>query len=145
MAAVERSLVLVKPDAVQGGHGDEIIGRLEGLGLKILARKTLRLDRALAEKHYAIHRDKPFFNELVAYMTSAPIVAVVFEGEGAVARIRQAMGATDPSRAMAGTARFDFGLDVTRNAIHGSDSVDTAKEEISLFFTEDEIAAAGER
>ena len=145
MAAIERSLVLVKPDAVRDGHGDEIIGRLEGLGLKILARKTLRLDRVLAEKHYAIHRDKPFFNELVAYMTSAPIVAVVFEGEGAVARIREAMGTTDSAKAEAGTIRADFGLDVTRNAVHGSDSVDTAKEEISLFFNEDEIVAAGER
>jgi nucleoside-diphosphate kinase len=145
MAAVERSLVLVKPDAVRDGHSDEIIGRLEGLGLEILARRTLRMDKALAEKHYDIHRDKPFFNELVAYMTSAPIVAAVFEGEGAVAKIRRAMGATDPAKAEAGTIRADFGLDVTRNAVHGSDSAATAETEVSLFFTEDEIKSAGER
>ena len=142
MVAMERSLVLVKPDAMRDGQSDEILGRLEKLGLRILARKTLRMDKALAKKHYAIHRDKPFFNELVTYMTSAPIVAAVFEGEGAVAKIRQAMGATDPSRAMAGTARYDFGLDVTRNAVHGSDSVETAEKEIRLFFSEDEIVAA---
>jgi len=140
MAAMERSLVLVKPDAVRDGHSDEIIGRLEGLGLKKVALKTLRMDRALAEKHYAIHREKPFFGELVAYMTSAPIVAAVFEGEGAVARIRQAMGATDPSKADAGTIRADFGRDVTRNAVHGSDAVETAAKEIRLFFAEEEIA-----
>ncbi len=139
MAAMERSLVLVKPDAVRDGHSDEIIGRLEGLGLKQVALKTLRMDRALAEKHYAIHREKPFFGELVAYMTSAPIVAAVFEGEGAVAKIRQAMGATDPSKAEAGTIRADFGRDVTRNAVHGSDAVETAEKEIRLFFTEEEV------
>ncbi|NQT05561.1 MAG: nucleoside-diphosphate kinase [Dehalococcoidia bacterium] len=137
---MERSLVLVKPDAVRDGHSDEIIGRLEGLGLKKVALKTLRMDRALAEKHYAIHREKPFFGELVAYMTSAPIVAAVFEGEGAVARIRQEMGATDPSKADTGTIRADFGRDVTRNAVHGSDAVETAAKEIRLFFAEEEIA-----
>jgi len=145
MAAIERSLVLVKPDAVRDGHSDEIIGRLKKLGLKILARKKLHMDKALAEKHYAIHRSKPFYKELVAYMTSAPIVAAVFEGEGAVARIRQAMGATDPAKAEAGTIRADFGLGITRNAVHGSDSTATAEEEIRLFFTEDEIKAGGKR
>jgi nucleoside-diphosphate kinase len=145
MTAMERSLVLVKPDAVRNGQSDEIISRFKKLGLKMVARKALRMDRALAEKHYAVHRDKPFFGELVAYMTSAPIVAAVFEGEGAVARIRQAMGATDPAKAEAGTIRADFGLDVTRNAVHGSDSVATAEVEIRLFFTEEEIAAAEKR
>ena len=139
MVEMERSLVLVKPDAVRDGHSDEIIGRLEGLGLKKVALKTLRMDRALAEKHYAIHREKPFFGDLVAYMTSAPIVAAVFEGEGAVARIRQAMGATDPAKAEPGTIRADFALDLTRNAVHGSDAVETAEKEIRLFFTEEEI------
>ena len=142
MVAMERSLVLVKPDALRDGQSDEILGRLEKLGLRILARKTLHMDRALAGQHYAIHRDKPFFGELVAYMTSAPIVAAVFMGEGAVAKIRQAMGATDPAKADAGTIRADFGLDVTRNAVHGSDSVETAEKEIRLFFSEDEIVAA---
>ncbi|MEE9365668.1 MAG: nucleoside-diphosphate kinase [Dehalococcoidales bacterium] len=139
---MERSLVLVKPDAVRNGQGDEILGRLEKLGLKVVARKMLHMDKALAEKHYAIHRDKPFFNELVTYMTSAPIVVAVFLGEGAVAKIRQAMGATDPAKADAGTIRADFGLDVTRNAVHGSDSAETAEKEIRLFFSEDEIVAA---
>jgi len=142
MLEIERSLVLIKPDAVRNGQSDEIISRLKKLGLKMVARKTLRMDRALAEKHYAVHKEKPFFKELVEYMTSAPIVAAVFEGEKAVAKIRQAMGATDPAKAGAGTIRADFGLDVTRNAVHGSDSVATAEEEIRLFFTEEEIVAA---
>ena len=141
MLEIERSLVLIKPDAVRNGQSDEIISRLKKLGLKMVARKALRMDRALAEKHYAVHKEKPFFKELVEYMTSAPIVAAVFEGEKAVAKIRQAMGATDPAKAEAGTIRADFGLNVTRNAVHGSDSVETAEKEISLFFTEDEIAA----
>ncbi len=141
MAVMERSLVLIKPDAVRNGQSDEIISRLKKLGLKMAARKALRMDRALAEKHYAVHKEKPFFKELVEYMTSAPIVAMVFEGEKAVVKIRQAMGATDPAEAEAGTIRADFGLNVTRNAVHGSDSVETAEKEISLFFTEDEIAA----
>ena len=139
MAAMERSLVLIKPDAMRDGHSDEIIGRLGRLGLKKVALKTLCMDRALAEKHYKPHKEKPFFRELVEYMTSAPIVAAVFEGEGAVARIRQAMGATDPSKAEAGTIRADFGRDVTRNAVHGSDAVETAEKEIRLFFTEKEL------
>jgi len=142
MLEIERSLVLIKPDAVRNGQSDEIISRLKKLGLKMVARKTLRMDRALAEKHYAVHKEKPFFKELVEYMTSAPIVAAVFEGEKAVAKIRQAMGATDPAKAGAGTIRADFGLDVTRNAVHGSDSVATAEEEIRFFFTEEEIVAA---
>ena len=131
MAAVERSLVLVKPDAVRDGHSDEIIGRLKKLGLKILARKKLHMDKALAEKHYAIHRSKPFYKELVAYMTSAPIVAAVFEGEGAVARIRQAMGATDPAKADPGTIRYDYAPNHTENIIHASDSPQSAEREIS--------------
>ncbi len=141
MLEMERSLVLIKPDAVRNGQSDEIISRLSKLGLKAVARKALRMDRALAEKHYAVHKEKPFFKELVEYMTSAPIVAAVFEGEKAVAKTRQAMGATDPAKAEAGTIRADFGLNVTRNAVHGSDSVETAEKEISLFFTGDEIAA----
>ena len=140
MAVMERSLVLIKPDAVRNGQSDEIISRLKKLGLKMVARKALRMDKALAEKHYAVHKEKPFFKELVEYMTSAPIVAMVFEGEKAVAKIRQAMGATDPAEAEAGTIRADFGLSVRRNAVHGSDSMETAEKEIKLFFTGDEIA-----
>jgi len=136
---MERSLVLIKPDAMQAGLGGAIIGRLEKLGLKMVALKMLHMDKALAEKHYAAHRDKPFFASLVNYITSAPIIAAVFEGEGAVARIRKAMGATDPAKAEPGTIRADFGSSIERNAIHGSDSVETAEKEIKLFFAEDEI------
>ena len=136
---MERSLVLIKPDAMQRGLAGAIIGRLEGQGLKLVALKMLHLDGALAQRHYAVHRDKPFFEGLVNYITSAPIIALVFEGEGAVELIRKAMGATDPAKAEAGTIRGDFGLDMGRNTIHGSDSVKTAEEEIELFFSKDEI------
>ena len=136
---MERSLVFIKPDAVARGLSGTIIGHLERQGLKLVALKMLHLDKKLAQKHYAPHRDKPFFSRLITYISSAPIVAAVFEGEGAVALIRQAMGATDPAQAQAGTIRGDYGLDIERNVIHGSDSVDTAEGEISLFFTEDEI------
>lgn len=136
---MESSLVLVKPDAVQRGLTGTLIGRFEGLGLKLVALKMLHLDKALAQRHYAVHRDKPFFNRLVDYISSAPIVAMVFEGEDAVEVIRKAMGATDPAQAEAGTIRAEFGLDIEHNTVHGSDSVKTAEEEIRLFFTEDEI------
>ena len=136
---MERSLVLVKPDAVERGLTGAIIGRLESLGLKLIAVKMLQMDRSLAQRHYAPHREKPFFESLVAYISSAPVVAAVFEGEGAVERIRKAMGATSPAQAAPGTIRGDLGLDIEHNAIHGSDSVETAQKEIWLFFTEDEI------
>ncbi len=136
---MERSLVLIKPDAMQRGLAGTIISRLEGQGLKLLALKMLRMDKTLAERHYAVHKDKPFFPRLVDYISSSPIVAAVFEGNGAVEAIRQLMGATDPAKAEKGTIRGDFGLDIERNAVHGSDSVDNAQMEIKLFFTEDEI------
>ena len=136
---MERSLVLIKPDAMQRGLAGTIIGRLEGQGLKLLALRMLHMDVALAQRHYAVHRDKPFFEDLVSYITSAPIVAAVFEGEGAVERIRKAVGATDPAKAEAGTIRRDFGVDVEHNSIHASDSVETAEKEIELFFSEGEI------
>ena len=136
---MERSLVLIKPDAVDRGLGGTIIGRLESLGLRLVALRMLQMDKALAEEHYAIHRDKPFFSGLVTYITSGPILAAVFEGGQAVEEIRKAMGPTDPANAEAGTIRGDFGIDIERNAIHGSDSVVTAEGEIRLFFSEDEI------
>lgn len=136
---MESSLVLIKPDAVQRGLSGTIISRLEGQGLKLAALKMLHLDRALAERHYDIHRDKPFFESLVNYIISAPIVAAVFEGEGVVELSRRVMGATDPAQAEAGTIRADFGLDIQRNAVHGSDSVENAGKEIKLFFADDEI------
>ena len=136
---MERSLVLIKPDAMQRHLGGTIISRLEGPGLKVVALKMLHLDRALAQRHYAIHAGKSFFNELISYVTSTPIMAAVLAGEGAVAVIREIMGATDPARAAAGTIRADFGLDIQHNSVHGSDSVETAEKEIGLFFSRDEI------
>ena len=136
---MERSLVLIKPDAMQRRLGGNIISRLEGQGLKLVALKMLHMDKALAERHYAIHAGKPFFAELINYITSTPIIAIVFEGKGAVEVIRKTMGVTDPAKAEAGTIRADFGLDIQRNAVHGSDSIETAEKEIKLFFAEDEI------
>ncbi|HEY33227.1 MAG TPA: nucleoside-diphosphate kinase [Dehalococcoidia bacterium] len=136
---MERSLVLIKPDAMERGLGGNIIGRLQQQSLKLLALKMLHMDRDLAERHYAIHKGKPFYNDLVEYITSTPIIACVFEGEGAIDKIRQVMGATDPARAEAGTVRADFGLDIQRNATHASDSLENARKEIELFFTADEI------
>ena len=136
---MERSLVLIKPDAMQRGLAGTIITRLERQGLKLVALKMLKLDKALAQRHYAPHKDKPFFSSLVTYISSAPIIAAVFEGERAVERVRKAMGATDPAKSEAGTIRGDFGLDIERNTIHGSDSIATAEEEIRLFFSEEEI------
>jgi nucleoside-diphosphate kinase len=136
---MEKSLVLIKPDAMQRGLAGTIITRLEKQGLKLVAIRMLHLDKALARQHYAIHKDKPFFNGLVDYISSTPIVAAVFEGEGAIAVIRKTMGATDPAKAEAGTIRGDFGVDIEHNSVHGSDSAETAREEIKLFFSEDEI------
>jgi nucleoside-diphosphate kinase len=136
---MERSLVLVKPDAMQRGLAGSIIERLQGRGLKLVALRMLHMDQRLAERHYAVHAQKPFFKDLVDYITETPIVAAVFEGEGAVARIREAMGATDPAKATPGTIRKDFGLDLQRNAVHGSDSPENAEKEIALFFEKKEI------
>ena len=136
---MERSLVLIKPDAMQRGLAGAIISHLENLGLKLVAMKMLHPDEALAQRLYAIHRDKHFYDSLVNYISSAPIIACVFEGKQAVEIIRKAMGATDPAKAEAGTIRGDFGLDIERNTIHGSDSAATAEEEIKLFFSQDEL------
>ena len=136
---MERSLVLIKPDAMQRRLAGTIISRLENQGLRLIALKMLHLDRALAQRHYAIHKNKPFFADLVNYISSAPIIALVFEGNKAVEVIRKTMGATDPAQAEAGTIRGDFGLDIGRNTVHGSDSVETAEEEIRLFFAQDEM------
>jgi nucleoside-diphosphate kinase len=136
---MERSLVLIKPDAMERGLAGAIIGRIQGEGLKLTALRMLHIDKALAEHHYAIHKDKVFFQELVEYITSAPIVAAVFEGEGAVERIRKLMGATDPAKAAPGTIRKEYGVDLTRNTIHGSDSQENAEKEIALFFKKNEI------
>jgi len=136
---VEKSLVLVKPDAVPRGLTGAIISRLEGKGLKLVALRMLHMDRALAQRHYAVHKSKPFFTRLVDYITSGPIVAMAFAGDNAVEVIRKTIGATDPAKAEKGTIRGDFGLDIERNSVHGSDSPQTAAEEVKLFFTEKEI------
>jgi len=136
---MERSLVLIKPDAMQRRLAGTIISRLESQGIKLVAIKMLHMDKALAERHYAIHADKPFFKDLVNYITSTPIIAAVFEAEGAVEKIRGIMGATEPAKAEPGTIRKDFGLDIQQNSIHGSDSIETSEKEIKLFFDEDEI------
>ncbi len=136
---MERSLVLIKPDAMRKGLAGTIISRLEEQKLKPVALKMLHMDKALAERHYAIHVDKPFFEGLIKYITSTPIIAVVFQGQDAVEVIRKIMGATDPAEAEPGTIRADFGTDIQNNAVHGSDSPESAEKEISLFFAEDEI------
>lgn len=136
---MERSLVLVKPDGTQRGLTGAVLAKIEEKGLKLVALRMLQMDRKLAEQHYAVHKDKPFFAGLVDYITSAPIVAAVFEGEQVIERIRKIMGSTDPKKAEKGTIRGDFGLDIEHNTVHGSDAVATAQYEIKLYFTEKEI------
>ncbi|MGA7678386.1 MAG: nucleoside-diphosphate kinase [Dehalococcoidia bacterium] len=136
---MERSLVLIKPDAMQRGMAGTIISRLERRGLKIAAMKMLQMDKALAQRHYAVHQGKAFFNDLVDFITSSPIIAAVFEGEKAIDAVRQTMGATDPVKASPGSIRGDFGLDIQQNLVHGSDSAENAEKEISLFFKPEEL------
>ena len=136
---MERSLIFVKPDAVEKGYAGAILARLEKEGLKLVALKMLQMPRSLAERHYSVHADKPFFPGLVKYITSGPIVAGIFEGDNTVSRIRAIMGKTDPAKAEPGTIRREFGTDIEKNAIHGSDSVETAEKEIALFFAGSEI------
>jgi nucleoside-diphosphate kinase len=136
---MERSLVLIKPDAVQRSLAGQIISRLERKGLKIVAMKMLHMDKDLAQRHYAIHKGKAFFDDLVAFITSSPLIAIVFQGENAVQVIRQMMGETDPAKALGGTIRGDLGIDVGHNLVHGSDSPQNACQEIDLFFSAQEI------
>ncbi len=136
---MERTLVLIKPDAVQRGLVGEILSRLERRGLKIVGLKLIWLDEPLARQHYAVHEGKPFFEKLVSYITSGPLVAAVFEGPEAIEVVRHTMGETDPSRAAPGTIRGDLALDIGYNLIHGSDSQETAEKEIKLFFPEEEL------
>jgi len=136
---MERSLVLIKPDAMQRGLAGIIISRLQRRGLNIVAMKMLQMDKALAQRHYAVHQGKAFFNDLVDFITSSPIIAAVFEGEKSIEAVRQTMGATDPVKASPGSIRGDFGLDIQQNLVHGSDSAENAGKEISIFFTPEEI------
>ncbi|MFO7171819.1 MAG: nucleoside-diphosphate kinase [Bacillota bacterium] len=138
---MERSFVMVKPDGVQRGLVGEVIRRLERRGLKLVAAKFMRVPRELAEKHYEALKDKPFFPGLIDFITSGPVLAMVWEGPGAIGVIRSTMGATDPAKAAPGTIRADFALDVSRNVVHGSDSPETAEREIALWFRPEELVA----
>lgn len=141
MARSERTLSIVKPDAVAAGATGEILRRLEQAGLRIVALRMLHLTQAQARGFYAVHKARPFYGSLVQFMTSGPVVASVLEGPDAIAVNRRLMGATDPARAGAGTIRADFGSDVERNAVHGSDAPATAQVEIAYFFNATEIQA----
>jgi nucleoside-diphosphate kinase len=134
--ASERTLVLVKPDGVRRGLVGEVISRLECLGLKIIAMQLLLVDEELASRHYAEHVDKPFYPELVSFITSGEVVAMVLEGESAIAAVRKLMGPTHPADAPPGTIRGDFGLEITENIVHGSDGPESAAREVALFFPE---------
>jgi nucleoside-diphosphate kinase len=137
--AVERTLILVKPDAMARGLAGEILGRFERRGLAIRAARLVGVDRGLAERHYAEHAEKPFFAELVGFITSGATLALVLEGEGAVAVTRSTIGATDPAKAAPGTIRGDLALSMPDNLVHGSDSVETAEREVALWFSDDEL------
>ena len=139
--AIERTLVLVKPDGTQRGLAGEVLRRLERRGLKIVGAKFIHPDRALAERHYAEHKGKGFYEGLVGFITSAPVLALVMEGERAVEVARQTMGATDPAKAAPGTIRADFGLTIGRNIVHGSDSPERAGQEIALWFKPSELVS----
>lgn len=136
---MERTLSIIKPDAVTRNLIGEIYTRFERAGMKIIAARMRRLEREEAENFYHVHRERPFFNDLVEFMTSGPIMVQVLEGEDAIARNRELMGATDPRQAAPGTIRADFAAGIEANAVHGSDSAHTAAEEIPFFFDDDEI------
>ena len=136
---MERTLVLVKPDGVQRGLIGSIISRLEQRGLKLVGLKLIQVDDALARKHYGEHVDRPFFDGLVDFITSAPVVAMVWESNDAVEAVRNTMGQTNPTTSPPGTIRGDLGLDIGRNLVHGSDSLESAQREVSLFFEDGEL------
>jgi nucleoside-diphosphate kinase len=136
---LERTLIIMKPDAVQRGLIGRIITRFERRGLRIAAMKLMQITRELAERHYAIHEGKPFYEPLLAYITSSPVVVTVLEGNDAIEIARRTMGATNPDEAAPGTIRADFGLEIGRNLVHGSDGPETAAFEVPLFFEEEEI------
>jgi nucleoside-diphosphate kinase len=137
--AAERTLVLIKPDAMQRALAGEILARFERRRLTVRAARLVRVDRELAERHYGEHAQKPFFGELVQFITSAPTLALVLEGEGAVGVVRETIGATDPAKAAPGTIRGDLALSMPDNLVHGSDAPETAKREIALWFSEHEL------
>lgn len=145
---MERTLVIIKPDGVQRSLTGDIIGRLERRGLRLAAMKFMAVSRELAERHYAIHKGKPFYDGLVAYITSGPVVVMAWEGNKAIEAVRQTVGATNPTAAAPGTIRADLALEIGRNLIHASDGAETAAFELGLWFKADEVvdwARDGER
>jgi nucleoside-diphosphate kinase len=140
---MEKTLVLVKPDGVQRGLIGEVITRLERRGLRLVGAKFLQVSQELAETHYAVHKGKPFYEKLIKYITSAPVMAMAWEGPNAVAAVRQTMGATRPTEAAPGSLRHDFALEVGRNLTHGSDSVENGEIEVALWFKPEELVSWG--
>ncbi|CCQ59138.1 nucleoside-diphosphate kinase [Crocosphaera watsonii] len=136
---MERTFIMIKPDGVQRGLVGEIIGRFEAKGFTLVGLKSLSVSRELAEEHYDVHKERPFFGGLVDFICSSPVVAMVWEGDGVVACARKLIGATNPLSAERGTIRGDFGVSVGRNLIHGSDAIETAQKEINLWFSEKEL------
>jgi nucleoside-diphosphate kinase len=137
---VERTFLAIKPDGVQRGLIGEILSRFEKKGFTLIGLKILNVSRELAEQHYGVHKERPFFPGLVEFITSGPVVAMVWEGDGVVASARKMIGATNPLTAEPGTIRGDFGVNIGRNIIHGSDAIETAQYEIGLWFKEEELA-----
>ncbi|MEW6271076.1 MAG: nucleoside-diphosphate kinase [Thermodesulfobacteriota bacterium] len=137
---MERTLSIIKPDAVAKHGIGKVLARIEAGGLRVVAGRYLQLTRKQAEAFYAVHKERPFYGDLCSFMTSGPVFVSVLEGENAIARYREVLGATDPAKAAAGTVRKDFGSDVEKNAAHGSDGPDTARQEIAFFFAGSELA-----
>lgn len=138
---MERTFIAIKPDGVQRGLVGEIIRRFETKGFTLVGLKMLNVSRELAEEHYGVHRERPFFAGLVEFITSSPVVAMVWEGDGVVASARKIIGATNPLTSEPGTIRGDFGVNIGRNIIHGSDAIETAQKEIALWFTDAELVS----
>ncbi|MEM9482525.1 MAG: nucleoside-diphosphate kinase [Cyanobacteria bacterium P01_F01_bin.116] len=138
---MERTFIMIKPDGVQRGLVGEIISRFETKGFNLVGMKFMAVSRELAESHYAVHKERPFFGSLVEFITSSPVVAMVWEGEGVVGSARTLIGATNPITSAPGTIRGDYGVTIGRNIIHGSDAIETAQTEIALWFSDDELAS----
>ena len=138
---MERTFLAIKPDGVQRSLGGEIIRRFEAKGFTLVGMKFMKVSRELAEQHYGVHRERPFFQGLVEFITSGPVVAMVWEGDGVIASARKMIGATNPLTAEPGTIRGDYGVNIGRNIIHGSDAPETAQQEVSLWFKEEELAS----
>ena len=138
---MERTFIMIKPDGVQRNLVGEIIGRFETKGFTLVGMKFMAVPRELAENHYGVHKERPFFGDLVNFITSSPVVAMVWEGEGVVASARKLIGATNPLASEPGTIRGDFGVSIGRNIIHGSDAIETAQSEIALWFADGELAS----